>query len=190
MFGVLSAPGLSSAQVIGQTSSNFYFGGSGQGQSFTATVTGTITEIRIRPANSTPDTLRFYDGEGSGVNNGPGVPIYSQPVTSVAAANNSAPLQSYVLTTPLPIQSGNTYTFIFENTLPWHLRNGGNVYTAGDYILFYDSPYGDGRDIAFQVVQAVTVAAIPTLSEWAMILFGTILVGGAAVYIQRRQLSS
>lgn len=32
-------------------------------------------------------------------------------------------------------------------------------------------------------------AAVPTLSEWAMILFGLILAGGAALYIQRRQIA-
>lgn len=32
-------------------------------------------------------------------------------------------------------------------------------------------------------------AAVPTLSEWAMILFGLMLAGGAALYIQRRQLA-
>ncbi len=37
-------------------------------------------------------------------------------------------------------------------------------------------------------VTTVAAAAIPTLSEWAMILFGTILAGGAALYVQRRRL--
>lgn len=32
------------------------------------------------------------------------------------------------------------------------------------------------------------VAPVPTMSEWAMILFGTILAGGAALYIQRRRM--
>ncbi|WGM31514.1 IPTL-CTERM sorting domain-containing protein [Brevundimonas sp. NIBR11] len=30
-------------------------------------------------------------------------------------------------------------------------------------------------------------AAVPTMSEWAMILFGTVLAGGAALYLQRRR---
>lgn len=33
------------------------------------------------------------------------------------------------------------------------------------------------------------IAAVPTLSEWALILFGLILAGGAALYIQRRQMA-
>jgi len=34
---------------------------------------------------------------------------------------------------------------------------------------------------------AAVAAAVPTLSEWAMIMFGTALAGGAALYIQRRR---
>lgn len=30
-------------------------------------------------------------------------------------------------------------------------------------------------------------APVPTMSEWAMILFGTVLAGGAALYLQRRR---
>lgn len=37
---------------------------------------------------------------------------------------------------------------------------------------------------------ASAAAAVPTLSEWAMILFGTVLAGGAALYIQRRRLTT
>lgn len=33
-------------------------------------------------------------------------------------------------------------------------------------------------------------ATVPTLSEWAMILFGLLLAGGAAVYIQRRRITA
>jgi len=44
-----------------------------------------------------------------------------------------------------------------------------------------------GRSIATGSLVGAPVAPVPTLSEWAMILFGTILAGGAALYIQRRQ---
>lgn len=33
---------------------------------------------------------------------------------------------------------------------------------------------------------ATPAATVPTLSEWAMILFGALLAGGAALYVQRR----
>jgi hypothetical protein len=34
------------------------------------------------------------------------------------------------------------------------------------------------------------VAPVPTLSEWALILFGLVLAGGAALYIQRQRLAA
>lgn len=43
---------------------------------------------------------------------------------------------------------------------------------------------GDG---VVTITYGAAPAPIPTLSEWAMILFGTILAGGAALYIQRRR---
>lgn len=36
----------------------------------------------------------------------------------------------------------------------------------------------------------MAVAPVPTLSEWAMILFGLMLAGGAALYIQRRHIAT
>lgn len=41
-----------------------------------------------------------------------------------------------------------------------------------------------------QVNTAPVAAPVPTLSEWAMILFGTMLAGGAALFIQRRRLTA
>ncbi len=32
-------------------------------------------------------------------------------------------------------------------------------------------------------------AVVPTMTEWAMILFGTLMAGGAALFLQRRQLA-
>lgn len=40
------------------------------------------------------------------------------------------------------------------------------------------------------VVTTTVVAPIPTLSEWAMILFGAMLAGGAALYIQRQRFAA
>lgn len=42
-------------------------------------------------------------------------------------------------------------------------------------------------DLAVTVNFTPAAAPVPTMSEWAMILLGTILAGGAALYIQRRR---
>ena len=39
-------------------------------------------------------------------------------------------------------------------------------------------------------ITTVAAATVPTMTEWAMILFGTILAGGAALAIQRRRLTA
>lgn len=44
------------------------------------------------------------------------------------------------------------------------------------------------RAITGGSIVGVPVAPVPTMSEWAMILFGLMLASGAALYIQRRQL--
>ena len=44
-----------------------------------------------------------------------------------------------------------------------------------------------GAPVVTSAPAAVPVAAVPTMTEWAMILFGLLLAGGAALYIQRRQ---
>ena len=51
----------------------------------------------------------------------------------------------------------------------------GGVYTVGSHITA-------------GTMVGVAPVSVPTMSEWAMILFGLMLAGGAALYIQRRQL--
>lgn len=44
------------------------------------------------------------------------------------------------------------------------------------------------RRLAFTVTQiGASPAAVPPMTEWALILFGMILASGAALYIQRRR---
>ena len=50
------------------------------------------------------------------------------------------------------------------------------------------SSYSNGPPAAFSLAPLAPVA-VPTLQEWALILFGLILAGGAALYIQRRQIA-
>lgn len=74
---------------------------------------------------------------------------------------------------------------------PYHTVPGNPGLTAlavRDNVL-----YAGGYNTS--TIYAITLAgpapaAVPTLSEWAMILFGTILAGGAALYIQRRKFTA
>ena len=75
---------------------------------------------------------------------------------------------------------------------------GGGTYTANIFTGTCISVSGgkcndiSGVSSASGVVvtAAPLTAAVPTMSEWAMILFGTILAGGAALYIQSRRLTA
>lgn len=70
--------------------------------------------------------------------------------------------------------------------------SGRVMYTAWDYFL----PAADGGWNAFQdtLINAlsvpVVVVTVPTLTEWAMILFGLVLAGFAVVTLQRRRLQA
>lgn len=58
-------------------------------------------------------------------------------------------------------------------------------YTCGGGTCSVSAPF---RAITGGSIVGVPVAPVPTMSEWAMILFGLMLASGAALYIQRRQL--
>ncbi len=49
------------------------------------------------------------------------------------------------------------------------------------------SPNTAADDFTYSAAPVVT--AVPTMSEWAMILLGLILAGGSALYLQRRQMA-
>lgn len=52
------------------------------------------------------------------------------------------------------------------------------------------SVIGGSNIRAVVAVVAPPPAPVPTLSEWAMILFGSVLAGGAALYLQRRRFAA
>lgn len=50
-------------------------------------------------------------------------------------------------------------------------------------------PFDDQHaSVSYTCAAAPAPAPVPTLSEWAMILFGLLMAGGAALYIQRRRM--
>lgn len=58
---------------------------------------------------------------------------------------------------------------------------------ANNYAVFSGSGVSTLRELILTPT-AVAPASVPTMSEWAMILFGLGLAGGAALYIQRRRI--
>lgn len=154
------------------------------GQSFTATVTGTVTQIRIVADANNATTVRFYNGTGTGAANAADAPLYSQAVNLTDARPGLA-FQMITLGTPLPITSGNVYSFAFDQA---SLRGAGSTY-AGGIGFVGGTGLQASIDTTFEVVQ-VAAAPVPTLSAWTLILFSLVLVGGASLYVQQRHLNT
>lgn len=119
-----------------------------------------------------------------------------------AGASTGGSIQAIALTTTPSIPAGQTYAFHIEGDTALHYRGSG---TALGNTIASDANVairaGQGLQSAFSATRAssrslagsmtynlsVTATPVPTLSEWATILFGTILAGGATLYIQRRR---
>lgn len=186
LMGTLPSSAL--AQTINQPSGNSNGSAGGIGQSFTATVTGNLTQIQVRARQNQATTVRFYNGTGSGTNGVIGTPASSQAVTLVDSTSSG--FQTIVLATPLPVVAGNQYAFAFDGPVNFFLDTN-NPYAGGTFIANYNTPF-PAFDLTFTAteVAAAPPAPVPTLSEWAMIILSLTLAGGAAIYIQRRRIAA
>ncbi|WP_333590653.1 IPTL-CTERM sorting domain-containing protein [Brevundimonas sp.] len=183
---VLCLPGLAAAQTISQPVATNSTGlAAGLGQSFTAPSTGAINQIAVRTRSSNATTLRIYNGaNGSGVAGSSAGAAYTQAVTLTDTGSNTAGYTVITLTTPFPVVSGQTYSIVFDSSaVAFSLTN---PYAGGAAIDNFGTVVGP-PDWAFEIYQT---APVPTMSEWAMILFGLLMAGGAAVYLQRRRIAA
>jgi hypothetical protein len=155
------------------------------GTSFTATVTGTVTAIRVRPRSTEATILYLYNGSNTGAFFAAGAFVSSQPVNLVDTGDNTAGFNTFTLLTPLPVVAGNTYAFAFGSGT--FARSQQELYPGGAAFIAGTIP--ELSDATFEVVQ-VAAAPVPTLSEWAMILLGLALAGAAAFHLQRRQVAA
>lgn len=75
-----------------------------------------------------------------------------------------------------------------------HTHNEFTGYGAGvGFVSVTGGDYAANAEVSNTSASTLTAAAaaapaIPTMTEWAMILFGMILAGGAALYLQRRRM--
>lgn len=164
------------AQTISQPAADGFFGNQNMGQSFTATVTGTVTAFAVNTNTARATTVDFYLGpNGSGVVNGVGTPLYSQAIT--LASTPLGVFEVITLTTPLPVVAGQTYSFVLRDPAGSNLAARlADVYPGGDIIINAATPIA-GVDLTFQIFQAaappVPPAPVPTDSGW--------LLGGLAM---------
>lgn len=71
----------------------------------------------------------------------------------------------------------------------YYSGSGGSGYIGGVTTATTTSGFRAGAGYV-SVTYTVPVTPVPTLSEWAMILFALMLAGGAVLYIQRRQMAA
>lgn len=187
----MAAPGAALAQAtvgdIGPGTAAA-FGNDGTRQSLLAPGNAeTLTEVQLgmahvaAPQNYTVTIHRDVAGAP-----GPAVATSSVFATTTAVTNYA--VQTYVLTTPLAVGPNERLYIIVDapaNTALWAV-NSGNTYADGNlYDVGTDRPLYDAY---FTATFTTTPAAVPTLTEWAMILLGLGLAGGAVLMIQRRRL--
>lgn len=141
----------------------------GQSVFFIYDLTGS-TLVHATPAKSFPagDLLRDSDRFA---------PIILQPGNQYAIGSVSNVGSRYAISGPSPFASG-----VVTNQGPARQATGFPTPTDAGFI------FGNRLEIRLNAVPEA--AAVPTLSEWAMILLGLMLAGGATLYIQRRRLTA
>ncbi|MBU0891768.1 MAG: IPTL-CTERM sorting domain-containing protein [Gammaproteobacteria bacterium] len=188
---LLSSFGLR-AQTISQPAGIAAFGaGTATGQSFTATLTGVVNRIDVRSRTTGGGTLYIYNGaNGSGTVGVAGAPAYTQAIAMTDSGSDAAGFSSIVLTTPFPVTAGAQYSFAVSGFSVSGTNT--NPYAGGDKLDDFAGPAG-GQDISFQLFEALAAptpassAAIPTMSEWALIAMSSMLGMLGMAWVKRRR---
>ena len=136
-----------------------------------------------------------------------GAALYTSGPASTANATQQT--LNFTPGAPVPVTPGQTYV-VFLTTVrdagagsgcvTADFGAGNNSYPGGELRYQFSNAPADFtanswssnngvEDAGFRVTFAAP-ATVPTLSEWAMILFGVMLAGGAAVLVQRRRLNA
>lgn len=165
-----------------------------------------VTEIAFSLV-SVPSTTVFraaiYAWDGSRAS---GPSLYeSQPTSTTGTA-----LQTLTFTpaSAVPVTPGGQYVIFLSTSKDQAVGSGsgfmsasvGDSYSGGHIVHLNNgndptfwttvswSQTFAASDLGFMVQFGTPEpAAVPTVSEWGLILFGTVLVGGAALYLQRRR---
>ncbi|WP_373537267.1 Ig-like domain-containing protein [Microcoleus sp.] len=115
-----------------------------QGQSFTASENGTISEIAVYTGGAFTGNLLIYNSSnGSGAGGNKGTPTYQQSISLPSGMG----WKTVKLDTPYSATSGQTYSVIFEGTGTFSFSNT-NPYGGGNYIFNYGNANAS-NDLAF-----------------------------------------
>ncbi len=143
LMGALMALGLSlpaSGQVISnQTVANGSTAGTGNGQSFTMPIAGSITRISLMPSVAYSGTLYLYTGaSGSGSLDNVGSPERTQTGVTLDSTPVAGPFRHITLAQPFPVAAGNAYSFVLSGPMVAFARGGGtDGYAGGMRLMQY-----------------------------------------------------
>lgn len=174
------------------------------GQTFTVPVGQTgvgsfsIRSFSIPPTSTLRGVLMQWD---TGTNRAIGPVLYQSADVNTTGVQD----QDITFTIPgsVPVTAGQTYVIFLSGvnsagTGAGSLRGTPVDSLAGGTGAFQLAPsQADWTASAWSttgsndigVTVNFAVAAVPTLSEWALIVFGLMLAGGAALYLQRREMA-
>ncbi|MFC5343823.1 IPTL-CTERM sorting domain-containing protein [Brevundimonas staleyi] len=194
---LLLTPAVASAQTTtdytaGTVTAGYYLmAGSDAGQSFTVPAgvqSIQSVSIGVSQGGGGPRTvsmrLRTFTGGAIGATD-----IASR--TETVAANYPATPQ-IVLTVPggRAVTANEQYIILVEDTavgLGATIATQANVYPGGAFYVSTGVPTSEDAFFKVTYQNTIVAAPVPTMTEWAMILLGLMLAGGAALVIQRRQ---
>lgn len=153
-----------------------------------------ISTIPITPSNTDPTmTSVFLNGQPCNIGSGAAHHYKSVEITvSAAGSYNMGDLASvdggYAIYSGVlnPADLAQNCVASVDTGHNWTLAAGTYTLVGGPWSAALDGTY----ELRFNgpgTVALVAPAAVPTMSEWAMILFGTILAGAAALFIHRRR---
>lgn len=158
------------------------------GETVLRSVTLGLSSDDIPPAGGTLELRRLVFTEGDEHSQQIDVTVIATTRYTVTSVHPQFNLQTLILPgAGLPVTAGEVFEIVAQQDpgggqcLVVH----GDVYTGGAvrrpdaFLLGYDAYFA-----------AHFVSPVPTLSEWAQILLGVLLAGGAAVMIQRRRLAA
>ena len=173
------APAVATAQTTTYNVSGTFDAGVG---TYTGTLTFNGTVVTAANITTSAGTVWGFGGNGAFPANSA---IAGSTYATVLGFNNSSSLVS-VLAGPAGVNQRG-FSFVFNPLLGTVSPDA----TEGREFVCNTADCGARAGLRVASGAAANVvmgpAPVPTLSEWAMILFGTILAGGAALYIQRRQ---
>ncbi|MGO4410834.1 MULTISPECIES: IPTL-CTERM sorting domain-containing protein [unclassified Brevundimonas] len=128
------------------------------------TSTSTISNVNITQTNVRPGTYTFLA-------NFPSVYRGGQHTANVALGD-----ETWWINTTGILANGGSYSAAAIGTGNCISMTGGVCTTANT-----------ANSRTNVTITSIAASPVPTLSEWAMILFGVLLAGGAALFVQQRQ---